>query len=171
MRCVNAVNRRGPIPLWPTLWGGFGGRPPGSLADPTRTTSRGMPSPNFRNRIGGYRKNFETGPRLSNSLPQREGARLPPGPRRASRLLFQGFHPVPGHFGGPALQPPDCVRSGPTALWRVQRDSYTSPDGACQVGHVEEVQDMPRARLWRLLQVLAASAAPFPLPDAAQTPP
>jgi hypothetical protein len=39
-------------------------------------------------------------PRLSNSLPQREGARLPPGSRRASRLLFQGFHPVPGALGG-----------------------------------------------------------------------
>ena len=143
------------------LQGEFGGEGPGCLASHTRTTSRGMPSPNFRNRIRAHRKNFETGPRLSNSLPQESQIapwlparvtppvpRLPPG---AGRTL-----------GGPALQPPDCVRSGPTALWRVQRDSYTSPAGPCQVGHIEELPDMPRARLWRLLQGFAASAAPSP---------
>jgi hypothetical protein len=42
-------------------------------------------------------------------LPQREGARLPPGPRRASRLLFQGFHPVPGALWGGRLSSPQTA--------------------------------------------------------------
>ena len=58
------------------------------------------PPPILEIESGGIGKIFETGPCLSNSLPQREGARLPPGARRASRLLFQGFHPVPGALWG-----------------------------------------------------------------------
>ena len=40
-------------PLFGRLPGGLWGAGWGCLADPTRTTSRGMPSPNFRNRIRG----------------------------------------------------------------------------------------------------------------------
>ena len=145
--------------LRPGCQGDFGGRGPGCLASHTRTTSRGMPSPNFRNRIRAHRKNFETGPRLSNSLPQESQIapwlparvtppvpRLPPG---AGRTL-----------GGPALQPPDCVRSGPTALWR--RDSYTPPDGAVSGGSCGGGAEHARARLWRLLQGFAALPASYP---------
>ncbi len=143
--------------------GEFGGRGPGSLASHTRTTSRGMPSPNFRNRIRAHRKNFETGPRLSNSLPQREGARLPPGSRRASRLLFQGFHPVPGALWAGRLSSPQTACGAARQLFGGFSGTATRrPTGPYQVGHVEEVQDMPRARLWRLLQGFAALPASSP---------
>ena len=145
----------------PTSAGRVWGRGAGLPGEPHQDNKPRYALPNFRNRIRAHRKNFETGPRLSNSLPQESQIapwlparvtppvpRLPPG---AGRTL-----------GGPALQPPDCVRSGPTALWRVQRDSYTSPAGPCQVGHIEELPDMPRARLGDFLQGFAASAAPSP---------
>ena len=136
-----------------------------------------MPSPNFRNRIRGHRKNFETGPRLSNSLPQREGARLPPGSRRASRLLFQGFHPVPGALWAGRLSSPQTAcgaarqlfgGSGtatrrPTGrvrwvMWRRCRTcprcaTLETPPGLRGIGRTSPYLMLPRRRRRRLLGV------------------
>ena len=131
-------------PWKPTSGGG------GRVAWPTRPGQQAAvcPPPILEIESGGYRKDFETGPRLSNSLPQREGARLPPGARRASRLLFQGFHPVPGALWGPALQPPDCVRSGPTPCATLE-----TPPGLRGIGRTSTYLMLPRRPVGGLLGV------------------
>ena len=130
-----------------------------------------MPSPNFRNQIRGYRKNFETGPRLSNSLPQREGARLPPGARRASRLLFPGFHPVPGaHWGAGSSAPrlraerPDSSLAGSAGQLHVARR------GRIRWVMWRRCRTCPCADSGNSSRASEHCPHPLPLPNAAETP-
>ena len=153
--------------------GDFGGRPPGPLASHTRTTSRGMPSPNFRNRIrGGIGKILRRAHVWVIAYHKEKGPDCPlaPGARHAS--CSKASTRCRAHFGGPVLQPPDCVRSGPTALFGGFSGTATRrPTGRvrwvmwrrCRTCPVRDSGDTSRSSRHR-------PHLP-PLPDAAQTPP
>ena len=165
-----AVKRGGRDPCLGELSGRVWGAGPGRWRATPGQQAAVCPPPILEIESGGYRKNFETGPCLSNSLPQREGARLPPGARRASRLLFQGFHPVPGALWGAGSSAPRL---------RAERPDSSLAGSAGQL-HVAR-RGRIRWVMWRRCRTcpcatletppgLRSIARTSPLPNAAQTP-